>query len=184
MTGIEVMYEVSLSVVAFATLALTWKTKTLTDVVQEMKVQTSEVIRQNKILTDQTKVLAERLNLEIDLSHKQRYPTLIIKNYENTDQYRATIDLYNIGTYATSFAVESITGDISISPGNIKYSQLGNDLNKSLQIILTKTSATGIQLFTFTLKYQDGYGKMYFQNVRYVSPQISISPIILSEFGY
>jgi hypothetical protein len=162
MTNIEIWNDIVLTSTSLATAFMIWKTKTLTDVVKELK--------------NQTTILADRLNLELNLSNPKRYPIFIIEQFQNVDQYGSILDLRNIGQYATNFYLQDVQGDIMVKGDGLYYDQTQENLNYKLRIHLTCTSGLGIHKFSFTLFYKDGYGNLFSQFIDYTSPNVKIHP--------
>lgn len=179
MNPIEIWTDIVITVLALATFIMAWKTKTLTDVVEEMAQQTTELASQTTALTDQTRVLTERLNLEISLSNHQRFPGFIVRRFAKGNSFDSELYLHNLGQYATNFHVTDMT-EVTIESKDIKYDREGKtELNKDLTICIHHKTFGEPNDFSFTLNYKDGYGKLMKQYVEYKKPHLTITPNLL-----
>lgn len=163
MITIEQYAAITSSVFAGISVYLIIKTKSLTDVVKEMQ--------------NQTRILSDRLSLELSLSNSHKFPMFIIKRFATGRGFTSELDLYNIGQYATHFFVTDVKGDVSIKSENIIYNQAeGEYLNKDVRIYLSNKVGDWVKEFSFTFHYKNGYGKPMSQGIYYKDPDIEITP--------
>ena len=147
------------SIFAGISLWLVWKTKTLTDIVKEMK--------------EGNRVAAENQNLHSALADPQIYPSFIIKDFTPGDGNTGYIQFYNKGQYATHFEIKEKQGD-----GFTETIQPYGDIisTKLLGVTLNASDQKGFINFSFILSYKDGYGKFLSQRVECHNGNITLSP--------
>jgi hypothetical protein len=101
MNPIEVWTDIVITALASATFFMAWKTKTLTDVVSEMKEQTVALTAQNLELAQQTAVLAKSYELQNQLTLTDRIPYFKAGNFQrNSNNVEGSLSLTNFGTSA------------------------------------------------------------------------------------
>jgi hypothetical protein len=96
--SIEQYAAITSSIFAGITLWLAFKTKSLTDVVKEMKIQTMHLIEQNAELAKQTTVLAKSYELQYQLTLTERIPYFKSGNFQrNSNNIEGSLSLTNFG---------------------------------------------------------------------------------------
>jgi hypothetical protein len=167
MITIEEYGAFTTSLFAGITLWLAWKTKSLTDVVVELK--------------EQNKVLNKRYDLERLLSLRNRLPDFEVTDFARTANQTWRIEFTNFGQFATHFYTDNRSdGFKELLIGD--YSKIAETKTLFLFAEMKEIFDDRNKInFEFDFWYKNGIGSLMKQHVTCLQGHINITPQTDSE---